>query len=334
VIRIKRKVIKQGHNTLTITLPKQWNEKHQIKSGNELEVMEEGDILTIFPHKNVQLPQITLDVRGLSPIVIWRFVASAYRVGYDEFKILFDTIETKNRYSAFSYNTMNFLYPGVNDQNPVLSPIEVIQLIVNRCIGIEIIDQKRDWCLIKEMGETTNKEFDNALRRIFLLLMSFAEEIFKSIECGNNKESLKSVHLIDTNIDRFTDFCLRVLNKKGYEKDLRKTPIMHTTIFLLEMIGDEFKKISIHLLEAENTTKKLENLFNIQNQQLRRFYELFYNFSDKKCLEIYEEDNKGHLYNVDLFESLSTDEKEMLHHMKKIGVYITSLTELRIDLER
>ena len=36
---MKRKVIKQGHNTLTITLPSKWVEKNTIVPGEEVEVV-------------------------------------------------------------------------------------------------------------------------------------------------------------------------------------------------------------------------------------------------------------------------------------------------------
>lgn len=333
--KIKRKIIKQGHNTLTITLPKQWCEKHQISPLEELDVNEQGEILNIIPPRNIKLPQVTLDVKGLTPILTWRNVVSAYRNGYDEFKIYFDNPTDKKRYSAFSYNTMNFLYSqnGKGSNEPVLSPIEVIQLAVNRCPGIEIIDQKENWCIIKEMGETTYKEFDNALRRIFLLLLSLSDDIYKEVKSGGNKDVLKSVHIIDTNIDRFTDFCLRVLNKKGY-KDFRKTSTMYTILFLLELIGDEMKKIAIHVIDAKKITPKTEGLYLIAHEKIRDFYTLFYNYSKEQCLKAYGVNyNKGHYYTKEQFNSLNDDEKEILHHLKKINVTIFSLTELRIDLE-
>ncbi len=332
-IKIKRKIIQQGHNTLTITLPKQWCEKHQINPQEELEVNEQGEILNIIPPRNIKLPEITLDVKGLTPILIWRNIVAAYRNGYDEFKVFFDNPPDKKRYSAFSYDTMNFLYPQGGSKEPVLSPIEVIQMAVNRCPGIEIIDQKENWCVIKEMGETTYKEFDNALRRIFLLLISLSDEILKEISTGGNHDALKGVHLVDTNIDRFTDFCLRVLNKKGYS-NFRKTSTMYSIIFLLELVGDELKKISIHLIDTKKVTPKTEELFKTAHEKIREFYTLFYNFSNELCLKAYGvNQNKGHYYTPELFSSINNDEKEILHHLKKINVYIFSLTELRIDLE-
>lgn len=293
---------------------------------------EEGDLLTVYPQRKIKLPEKVIDVRGLSPTVIWRYVSSVYRSGCDEFKIIFDSGPEKKRYSAFSYNTVNLLHTQEGSKEIVLSPIEVVQAMINRCIGVEIIDQRENWCIVKELGETTYKEFDNALRRVFLLLISMAEEINKAIKPRADKESLKSAHIIDTNIDRFTDFCFRVLSKKGYQ-EYRKTPTMHSILFMLEMIGDEFKKIAIHLLEAKSISPKMESLFKIQSDQLRKYYTLFYGFNRERCSEIYEHDQNGHHYNLSLYESLNTAEKEILHHLKKIGIYLLSLTELRIDLE-
>ena len=183
------------------------------------------------------------------------------------------------------------------------------------------------------MGETTYKEFDNALRRIFLLILSLADEIKKELKTGDNKDALKSIHIVDTNIDRFTDFCLRVLNKKGY-KDYRKTTTMYSIIFLLELVGDDLKKIAIHLIEAKKITPKMEELFRPAYEIIHVFYTLFYNYSNELCLEAYGIDqNKGHYYSTEVFNSLNNEEKEILHHLKKINVHIFSLTELRIDLE-
>ena len=330
--KIKRKIIQQGHNTLTITLPKQWCDKHQITPQEELEINEQGEMLNIIPPRNIKLPEVTIDVQGLTPTLIWRFVSAVYRSRADEFKIIFEDLPKKKRYTAFSYNTFDLLYSNEKQGKLILSPIEIIQAMVNRCIGVEIIDQKKNWCIVKELGETTYKEFDNALRRVFLLIISLAEETYDSIQSGGNKELLKNAHIIDTNIDRFTDFCFRVLNKKGY-KDFRKTSTIYSILFLLELVGDEFKKVAIHLIDAKDISKKTSELFKVQHEQLRKFYTLFYNFSKEKCIEIYEPEVLGHNYNLELYTSLNDEEKEILHHLKKIGIYLTSLTELRIDLE-
>lgn len=308
-----------------------WAKRHNLKAGEEIDLQETGNSLLINTSEAHKQKSTVLELKGADVPFIWRSVISAYRAGYDKITVHFKNPdeESKNPYTGFGYNNLQLLFwKGIVH----LSPIEAIQALVNRLIGVEIIDQKETHCVIKEMGETSYKEFDNALRRIFLLLLSIASECYEGY-AKNHKEPLRSINLIDTNIDRFEDFCLRVLNKRGY-KENEKTPVMYTIIFLLELIGDEYKKLALHFLDLKTKpNQRMIREFEIQNKQLRRLYETFYNFSDKKVAEIYVEDGKGDKYLNDHYAKFSDQEKEIIHHFKKIGIYLLSLTELRIDLE-
>jgi hypothetical protein len=262
--------------------------------------------------------------------MIWRCLISAYRAGYDEITVLFQNPKSnKNLYTGFGYDNLQFLFTEGDFQ---LSPIETIQALVNRLIGIEIIEQHENRCVIREMGETNDKQFDNSLRRIFFLLISMMDEIYDAYSKGN-REPLRSIHLIDTNIDRFEDFCFRVLNKKGY-KDTKKAPIMHNIIFQLELVGDEYKKMALHFLDMEGKpTDLMLKAFDFQRSQFRRFYNLFYSYSKEKAAEIYTFDRKGDEFLRKNYVNFTDDEKEIIHHFKKAGIHALSLTELRIDLE-
>ena len=44
---MKRRIVKQGHNTHTITLPSQWVKLNNLKSGQELDVVEQENRLII-----------------------------------------------------------------------------------------------------------------------------------------------------------------------------------------------------------------------------------------------------------------------------------------------
>lgn len=325
---MKRRIIKQGHNTLTVTLPSKWVKKMGIEQGDEIEVSEQEKMLLISAERGPSLSRIVVDVTGLSAPLIWRFVSSAYRAGYDEIRVEGLRDGDKKVYSAFSYNTLDYLK---SQEIISMSPIEVVQALTNRLVGVEIIDQKDSYCTIKELGETSDKEFENALRRLFFLLKNEADTLLQAF--GGSTEGLKSIHIIDTNLDRFEDFCIRVLNKKGYS-NYRKTPVIYTTIFLLEMIGDEFKRLAIHLLEGlEPKSKIIQNLVNSQAEQLERCHNLFYKFSKEKATEIFDIDKQLTEMTISNQNQLEKDDLELLHHLKKIGIYILSLTELRIDME-
>jgi phosphate uptake regulator len=326
---MKRKIIRQGHNTLTLTLPSKWAEKFNIKAGDEVDLTEQGKDLKISVEKKGNGEEIALiDISGLIVPMVWRLISSVYRAGYNEVKISFEAKSFRDVYTSFTYNTIQVLKDGGEEQ---LSPLEAIQALVNRFIGFEIIEQKTNYCIIKDLGNTNLKEFDNTLRRIFLLLQTMSEAVLNNIK-DDKKEELKGVHIIDTNIDRFEDFCLRVLNKEGYS-DFKKTPTMYSLILLLEMVGDEYKKLGLHLLKFKRPkNKNIIKFATYSDTMLKLFYDLYYDFSNKKAEQIYKTDKEY----AELFEKVYTDltpeESELLHHLKKINIFMLSLTELRIDL--
>ena len=331
---MKRKVIKQGHNTLTITLPSKWAKDRGVRAGDEIDIAEQEKSLVINTEGNGAIPSsTTIDIAGMSAPLIWRYISSAYRAGYDEIAVIGIGSGRKTLYSAFSYNTLDYLRNGTHPKTAGLdmSPMETVSACINRLIGVEIIDQKPNYCLVKDMSEVSDKEFKNALRRIFILLQTEAESIKEGFR--GKADSLKSIHIVDTNLDRFEDFCFRVLNKKGYTT-MRKTSTMHSLVFTLEMIGDEFKKIAVHMLEDNGRyTEKIKEIFKTMAGQLELFYKLFYKFDRQKAVVIYQKDNEATKISEKHFKKLNDDEKEILHHLKKIGIYILSLTELKIDME-
>jgi len=323
---MKRKIIKQGHNTLTMTLPSKWAERFAINAGDEVELIEQGSDLRITTNKNTsQSDSVTIDISGLIIPIVWRLMSSPYRAGYDEIKIVFENKGFRDLYTAFTYNTIYAL----KGEEKELSPLEAIQAMVNRFIGFEIIEQKSNYCIIKDLGQTSPKEFDNTLRRIFLLIQTMSDAIMCATK--GDKIELRGIHIMDTNLDRFQDFCLRILNKNGY-KEFRKTPTMYTIVFILEMVGDEYKKVGIHMVKMKVISKNLKDFIIHVDNMLKVFYDCYYNFSDEKAEKVYKLDEEGYKIFEKIYPHVNNEEKELLHHMKKVGKFLVNLTELRIDL--
>ena len=324
---MRRKIIKQGSNTLTVTLPSKWAKKFNLTPSSEIEMTEKGNEILVSPVHEAEQESVTFDISGMSTKAIWRFISSAYRAGYDEIRVNFRSNGSKNVYTAFTYDTLPHRSREKQDE---LSPIEAVQALVNRFVGVEIIDQMSDHCIIRELGGTSAKDFDNALRRIFHLLEIMSEKV--SNATAGSKEELKEILMVDTNLDRFEDFCLRILNKFGY-KEYRKTQSMYTLIFLLELVGDEYKKLSLHYLKMEKAGKSFEVFLRHIDEMCSTFYKLHYSFSKDKVENIFRlHAEMPKLYDK-LSKGMSKDEVELLHHLKKIGRFMYSLTELRIDLE-
>ena len=178
---MKRKIIKQGHNTLTLTLPTEWSKKLNLNAGDEVDVLEDGGSLIVNGKQHNKFKSTTIDITGLRVPMLWRFFQSAYREGYDEIKLVYDS--PKNDFEgAYNYYASQFEYKRLGDKPNKKTPLEMIQELVNRFVGMEIIDTTNNSCTIREMGEPSAKEFDNSLRRIFLLLLELFDKVIDSIK--------------------------------------------------------------------------------------------------------------------------------------------------------
>ena len=74
-----------------------------------------------------------------------------------------------------------------------------------------MIEQKNDYCIIKDISGTSFKDFDNILRKIFLLIIDALNDMVLGIKNYDNVllDEIEDKH--DT-ITKFVSHCLRLLN--------------------------------------------------------------------------------------------------------------------------
>lgn len=279
-----RKIIKQGHNTLTVTLPSIWAKRFNLEAGNEINILERDNGLFITSEKITKPSEIEIDIKNLTIPLIWKHVNTAYRAGYDKITLRFNPDASYDSpYSFFAHNINDFAFV----KRGKLTPLEFVHQMSDRYVGVEVIDSGKDFCVLKEIGQSTSKEFDNSLRRVFLLLLYMSEGIINDLE-SDKRVFLDKAHTTDTQIDKFHDFCARVLNKTGIEEPA-KSYLTFTILYLLELIGDEFKHLSVQILKKkkdELNSKKLIGFLKSINEQLKMFYELYYVYAPEKLLAL------------------------------------------------
>jgi len=330
---MRRKVIKQGHNTLTVTLPSKWTKDLNINPGDEIELIEKekGILLTSEKH-NGNARRAEFDISGMDIPMIWKYFMSVYREGYDELKVKFNPkMELESPYKFMTRHRLDVRYnKKTNEKKPLT---RVLQGFVDRFIGFEIIEHGKDYILIKDMGELTAKEFDSSLRRVFLLFQQMAEETLDAIKTGDFSD-LVGLHDIDINLDKFHDYCIRVLNKIGNHNE-KKKHLLFSTLFILEMAGDEFKNIATHLINdfSKSEFKNIKDMIEFVKEQIENYYDLFYRFDEQKVNKISELDKKTYLSVPTMYKKANEDEKEVFHHLRMVERYINSLMELRIEME-
>lgn len=332
---MKRKVIKQGHNTLTITLPSEWAKKINIQAGDEVDVSQNNGTLIVNGKQHNKDKSASIDITGLNVPMIWRFLQSIYREGYNEIKFIYDS--KKNSYeSVYNFYTSQFEYKKMGEKTTTKKTgLDMIEELINRFIGMEIIDHGENYCTIREMGDLTSKEFDNSLRRIFLLILELFDKVIYFIE--NDKigdiQVCKTLHTLDINVDRFIDYCCRINNKINDSSFQKNKPVIFTTLFLLELLGDEFKYIGTHLAKTKKSVKELLPFVEKVKEHFERYYQLFYKFDRQGVIEFGENDFKIYHDHFKWKASENEDVKSIRRHFMQISKFIFCLMELRIEME-
>ena len=258
MIKIRRRVVLHGQSTLTISLPASWARKFNIKKGDELNLEEFGNELRINSEKEFGLGKKQIDIKDLKRLGK-TYLTSLYRQGYSEIEL--------------NYNNSNY--------------IRTIQDILSKEItGFEIIKQGSNSCLIKDLTGQNKDEFDNALRRIWLLIIDLSKESLSAFKKRDVK-ALKEMYLMDYSINKFTNYCLRLLIKRGHA-DFKKTPLYYHFIKGLEEIADQYKEMCTFY--SDNIKKINDDIIVILtgiNQNLNEFYELFYKYDEQKIENLF-----------------------------------------------
>lgn len=254
---MKRKVIRLAQKTLVISLPSKWAKNYGIKKGDEIEIEENGNELKIKTQKGTNQKNIEIDISGLEGMEK-RMLASIYKAGFNEIKILFDKPEK----------------------------LKLIQEEINKYhIGFEIIEQGKTYCIAKEISSNKELEFENIMRNIFRTIIQIGEDMIESLE-KNNYSELENISSRDIIINKFTDFCRRNLNKFQY-KEKEKTSAVYYLVEEIEKIGDCYRDLCKDIYQnKKKTTKEVIKILKEINNLFKLSYELFYKMNKDKLKEL------------------------------------------------
>ncbi len=257
---MRRKIVKHGNTSLTVSLPIDWVNKFNLKKGDEIEISEDEDRLVLSTERKMMHEKSEKDLSDLKDHEILSIITALYRQGYDEIDLTYNNPKQTN----------------------------YIQDAVNNLLGLAIVEQTKKRCKIKDFSELKDDEFDTIMRRIFLLLIGMSEDLQEALK-KKDKEGLSEMYNHDTNINKFCNLCIRILNKRGY-KDHKKIKLLFHLIIELENIGDELVRLSIEVSEGNmKYTENFIKLYNHLHNLLREFYEFFYKYEKEvgKIREFY-----------------------------------------------
>jgi phosphate uptake regulator len=212
---MKRKINLVGTGTLTISLPSSWIKRNNIKKGDEIELFEnENEDLTIsLNDRKEELKETSLDITGLS-IFLKKLIASKYKAGYDKLNL-------------------HYSHP---------EELSIVQnLLQETCIGYEIVDISKNKIYIEMISKPDIEEFDKILKKLWDSLMLISNDLYSSIE-KNDFNSIKNCILRHYVINKYSDFCRRMLNK--YPHKFKNIGCLYYQIENIEQIADLYRSIA------------------------------------------------------------------------------------------
>jgi len=250
---MQRKVIKQGNGTLTITLPKQWTQKVGLKGGDEIEIGERGNLLNVrFKGGSEELKKTSIVVRDMNSLRAIRWSLSAlHKSGFDEIEVIYDDPKVLKMVQ----NEVNVTYTG-----------------------FAIMEQSKKRVVLKSVSKDVYSELEGSLRRAFLVTLSLAESISERIK-DNDLENMSELFALEKSNNKFTEFCERLLVKKGYQIP-EKTCFKYIIVWGIEKVCDYFRDLCEYIdrKKIKSLSKETTQLYEEVLSFFRKYYNLIYKF--------------------------------------------------------
>jgi phosphate uptake regulator len=184
---MKRKLIKQGDNSLTLTLPRKWTKAHNLSGGDEVNIEEEDEsnrLLVDTTGLKKQLKSTTLTIEEAKSNEYRSLIGGLYRGGYDQIKI--------------KYN------------NPKV--ISELQRTVNSLYGFEIFDVKDKSCVIRSVFNEEPTEITSHFRKMIYLIKVIQDTINEDI--SSKKYDTKLILEYRNNVLKQRDIIQRTITQQ------------------------------------------------------------------------------------------------------------------------
>ncbi len=257
---MKRKIIRQGTNTLTISLPAHWTRTARVGPGDAVEVSEDGDMLVVTPQgATTGTSSSTVTLTGLRRGMVFILLTGAYTRGDDEVRVTYD---------------------GPRQLDDILNAVQDL-------IGFEVVEHAKNTCIIRDLTAGAPADIDALLRRVFLLIVGLAEDGIDALR-SNSAETIHALVNRDAQINKFTYYCLRSINKHRASKTQQATRYA-SLLTLLEHLGDEYGRIFCHWDGA--LRKQTIDAYRDAVDMTRELYELFYKYDPKRIVALLDHRN-------------------------------------------
>jgi phosphate uptake regulator len=248
---IIRRLVKAGQASHTISLPKEWLDRHKLKKGDLVYLYEKGDKeLTITPESKADevVPQkeITIPIDGKELSTIQREITSAY---------------------INNYNTIILNGQSITKQT------KDIRKMLHDFVALEVADQTASSIIAKDLLNLKEISIDKTIRRMDMLVRSMIQD---SIAALDNAELAQSVQVRDYEVNRAYFLLMRLLKSSLANKQIadffqlsnEKVLSYYYLTINLENFADCAKHLSEYLAKEKKKDKVKQVLQGVEKNYL------------------------------------------------------------------
>ena len=217
---MERKLVKQGRNALTVTLPAQWLKRHELHAGDSVFVREGNAQITLATSRTAIKREVTIDARAYDRSMAYHLVLGKYIEGHDTIILL--------------------------HQNPQLAPE-----LLHQMLGMVLEEHTERRTVFRSIIAVPEENFLAVLRRAVHLLVQQARTVEALAQGTAVREQVKADEkLLDQNLL----YCLRYLNKYGTTEHQYRYFLLCATI---EAVGDQLSAISKYIGKQRGLAKTI-----------------------------------------------------------------------------
>jgi len=265
---MQRKLIKQGDNALTVTVPRKWTKNLNLKAGDEVNISEEEGNLLITQTTREVGKKISVDISGYTAITIAVILQSIYRRGFTEATLTFKNEKAPNVKHSFR---------GRREKQIPIN--EIITELVNEMIGFEIFEQNETSIVLKQISKPNEKDFELALRRIFLLEIDLNSYFYTRLK--EKKFKFETVKNKAANIHKFINYATRLIEMNVVKKNPQN---IFSSLRSFENAVNTYSYLGL-ICENEKLLPETIEMFKATNKLLELSQKLYFNFSFDKFNE-------------------------------------------------
>jgi phosphate uptake regulator len=241
---MRRKLVKQGPSSLTVSLPSHWVKTNKLQGGQDVALIVDQNKIVIAADTLEETDQhLTLDVRTLSDKMIGWILPAVHKKGYEEVRVICNPKQ----------------FPHIEKKTAA------------NLIGFEIVQHTGDTVVIRFVTKIVPEELPALIRRTFLVTLSLAEEI------AANPLKAKDLMVLEETNNRLTNYCERILVKNIAQE--KNTVFQYLIVWLLEKIADGYRDASktgrIQRDDAQVCLRMLKQFYELYYKYSYERHDLF-----------------------------------------------------------